>query len=75
MRNEIRTEYAAFGLKPDGTWRQITERKTKKELAEALLKERLEDIKRYPNLYTAYSAYKIASRQVEIIFTEWLDEK
>lgn len=75
MRNEIRTEYAAFGLKPDGTWRMIVAPKHSKEVVEKLLKEIKADTKRYPGLYTAYSKYKIASRQVEVIYTEWADEK
>lgn len=75
MRNEVRTEYAAFGLKPDGTWRVIVAPKYSKEVVEKLLKEIIRDTKRLPGLYTAYDEYKIASRQVETIYTEWLDEK
>lgn len=58
MKTTHKTEFAAMGLKPDGTWRTLGPRFT--NVAEE-----------YPGLYTAYPEYRIAKRDVTTTYTEW----
>ena len=70
-KTNIRTEYAGMGLKPDGNWRTVTPRAATADHAEKLLKEHLDDVKRYPCLYTTYDEYKVMKRTVITVTEDW----
>lgn len=70
----IRTEYCPMGLTKEGNWRPVTlGRLASKEQAENYLKEHQADVKRLPNVFTGYEAYKIAKHTVITTITEWED--
>lgn len=73
MKTTSRTEFAVFGLKPEGTWRKLSTRFADAVAAQAYLGEYIKDTEQCPDLYTTYEDYKIAKRTVVTAFTEWKD--
>ena len=73
MRTSTSTEFAVMGLKPDGTWRKLSQRFGNVVAAQQYLGEYISDTEQHPEIYTAYADYKIAKRTVTTTFTEWED--
>ena len=72
-KTEIRTEYAGFGLRPDGTWRKITVSQTKPVFAYERLNEYINDVNKHPDMFTNYAEYKVMNRAFITTFEEWHD--
>ena len=73
MQTKTRTEIVVMGLKPDGTWRTLSQRFSNAPSAQQYMGEYIKDAEKLPNVYTAYAEYKIAQRTVTTTYTEWED--